>query len=233
MQASLPNDARCADVVLLVGPSGCGKTYLATSAGLPILALDDFYLPDTHPDMPRTADGHVDWEDPASWDAMAAVAALERLCCDDHVDVPDYSFHENRAVGTKRVARDGARVVVAEGIFAAELIAPLRAEGLLADALLLRQNRWLTFARRLLRDLRENRKSPWYLVRQGWAKTRSEPQVVSHQLAQGARPVTKPAARTRLSQLANRPPIQSSSTAAAPSAAAIEDRSSAEVHAAP
>lgn len=207
----VPPDAdpnkRCADVVLLVGPSGSGKTYLARSAGLPILALDDFYRADTDPGMPRHPDGKVDWEDPASWDPAAAVAALHALCCDDGVDVPDYSFSENRAVGTKHLSRNGARVVVAEGIFAAELIGPLRDCGLLADALFIRQNRWVTFARRLVRDLRENRKSRWYLVKQGWAKTRSEPSVVARQLAQGARPVAKPEARTILAQLAARPAL--------------------------
>jgi uridine kinase len=198
---------RCADVVLLVGPSGSGKTYLAKSVGLPVVALDDFYRADTDPGMPRTADGLVDWESPFSWDAAAAVAALERFCCGDHVDVPDYSISENRAVGTKRLERGGARVVVAEGIFAAELIEPLRADGLLADAVLVHQNRWVTFARRLLRDMREGRKGRWYLVRQGWAKTRSEPAVVARQLAKGARPMSKPDARARLTELAARPAI--------------------------
>jgi len=198
---------RCADVVLLVGPSGSGKTYLAKSVGLPILALDDFYRADTDPGMPRTADGKVDWEHPASWDPRAAVDALEALCCGDEVTVPDYSFSENRAVGTKTLRRAGARVVVAEGIFAAELIEPLRATGLLADALLIRQDRWVTFARRLIRDLRESRKSRWYLVTQGWAKTMAEPAVVARQLGQGARPVTKPEARAILADLAARPEI--------------------------
>jgi uridine kinase len=199
--------ARCADVVLLVGPSGSGKTYLANSAGLPILALDDFYRADTEPGLPRTADGRVDWEHPGSWNPSAAVDALDALCCGDEVTVPDYSFHENRAVGTKVVTRDDARVVVAEGIFAAELIEPLRAAGLLADALLIRQNRWVTFGRRLVRDLRENRKSRWYLVTQGWAKTWAEPAVVARQLGKGARPVSKPEARTILAGLADRPAL--------------------------
>ncbi|MCU1370790.1 MAG: hypothetical protein JWO77_1984 [Ilumatobacteraceae bacterium] len=206
--AAAPSE-RCADVVLLVGPSGSGKTYLARSVGLPILALDDFYRPDTDPGLPRHADGKVDWEHPGSWDPAAAMAALETLCCDDEVTVPDYSFSENRAVGTKAVRRDGARVVVAEGIFAAELIAPLRATGLLAGALLIRQNRWVTFARRLVRDLRESRKSRWYLVTQGWAKTRAEPAVVARQLGKGARPVSKPDARAILTDLAARPAITS------------------------
>lgn len=200
-------DERCADVVLLVGPSGSGKTYLASSVGLPILALDDFYRADTDPGLPRHADGKVDWEHPGSWDPAAAVAALEALCCDDEVTVPDYSFSKNRAEGTKVVRRGGARVVVAEGIFAAELIEPLRACGLLADALLIRQNRWVTFGRRLVRDLRENRKSRWYLVTQGWAKTMAEPAVVTRQLAKGARPVSKPEARALLAELAARPAV--------------------------
>lgn len=207
-------DHRCADVVLLVGPSGSGKTYLANAAGLPILALDDFYLADTDPSMPRTNDGKVDWEDPRSWDPVAAVAALDALCCGDEVEVPDYSFSENRAVGTKVVRRGEARVVVAEGIFAAELIEPLGACGLLADALLIRQNRWVTFARRLVRDLQENRKSHWYLVVQGWAKTRAEPAVVARQLAQGARPVSKPTARVILAELAARPSVAGASMSA-------------------
>lgn len=191
-------------MVLLVGPSGCGKTYLARSAGLPILALDDFYRADTDPAMPHTADGLVDWEDPASWDERAAVAALESLCCSDEVTVPEYSFAANRAVGTRTITRDGSCLVLAEGIFAAELIGPLRDEALLADALLIHQNRWVTFARRFWRDVREGRKGRWYLVRQGWAKTMSEPAVVAHQLALGARPVTKPEARQILADLAAR-----------------------------
>lgn len=204
-------DQRCADVVLLVGPSGSGKTYLAHSVGLPILALDDFYRADTEPGMPRQLDGKVDWEHPGSWNPTAAVDALEQLCCEDEVTVPDYSFSDNRAIGTKVVRRDGARVVVAEGIFAAELIEPLRACGLLADALLIRQNRWVTFGRRLIRDMRENRKSRWYLVTQGWAKTMAEPAVVARQLGKGARPVTKPEARAILADLAARPAIEPSS----------------------
>jgi uridine kinase len=199
-------------VVLLVGPSGCGKSYLAQSVGLPILALDDFYRPDTDPLAPRGDDGLVDWEDPRSWDAEAAADALERFCCDEAVVVPDYSFADNRAIGTKVVDRAGSCVVVAEGIFAAELIDPLRERCLLADALLISQNRWITFARRLWRDLREGRKAPWYLVRQGWAKAWDEPHVVARQLARGARPVTKADARTRLQALAARPSVASEAT---------------------
>jgi uridine kinase len=191
-----------ARVVLLAGPSGCGKTYLAERTGIPILALDDFYRAGTDADMPRAADGTVDWEDPRSWDVDAACAALDELCRTGTVEVPTYSFGENRAVGHRTLDRAGSPVVIAEGIFAAELVDRLRAAGLLADALLIRQNRWGTFARRLARDLREGRKPPLFLVRQGWAKTASEPAVVRHLLDCGARPVSKPTARARLAALA-------------------------------
>lgn len=194
-----------AEVVLLAGPSGCGKTHLARAVGLPILALDDFYRDGTEPGLPRTAEGVVDWEDPGSWDPEAAVAALAELCRAEAVEVPRYAFGEDRVVGHHTLSRAGSSIVVAEGIFAAELVARLRAEGLLADALLVHQNRWVTFARRLVRDLREGRKAPWYLVRQGWAKTRAEPQIVAHQCRLGARPVSKPEARARLAGLAARP----------------------------
>ena len=191
-----------AKVVVLAGPSGCGKTYLARASGLPVLAIDDFYRDEDDEAMPIGADGRVDWEDPASWNLDAAMATLRVLCSEPEVKVPEYSFGENRAVGWKSVHRDGCPIVIAEGIFAAELIAPLRAEGLLADALLVHQGRWVTFLRRLVRDLREGRKSPWYLVRQGWAKTMAEPAVVANLRSLGARPMSKPEATARLAELA-------------------------------
>lgn len=193
-----------AEVVLLAGPSGCGKTHLARTAGLPVVALDDFYRDGTDPGMPVTGTGTVDWEDPASWDPGAAVAALAELCRADQVNVPTYVFGEDRVVGSRSITRDRSPIVVAEGIFAAELVGRLRQDCLLADALLIRQSRWVTFARRLVRDLREGRKSPWFLVRQGWAKTLSEPDLVAHQCRSGARPVTKLEALDRLAGLADR-----------------------------
>lgn len=187
--------------MLLAGPSGCGKTHLARQAGLPIVALDDFYRDGDEPGLPRTADDVVDWEDPATWNGPAAVAALDEICRAERVEVPTYAFGEDAVVGHRTIERDGSPVVVAEGIFAAELIGPLREQGLLADALFIRQPRAVTFVRRLIRDLRDGRKDRGYLLRQGWAKTRAEPEVVARQLALGARAVAKPAARRRLADL--------------------------------
>lgn len=190
-------------VVLLVGPSGCGKTHLARTAGLPIVSLDDFYRDGTEVAMPRLDNGIVDWEDPASWDLDVAAGALAGLCRDGSVEVPTYAFGEDRVVGHRRIDLGEAPVVLAEGIFAGELIARLRTEGLLVDALLIQQPRAVTFLRRLLRDLREGRKNRWYLLRQGWAKTVAEADVVARQRAQGARPTSKAAARRRLAALAH------------------------------
>lgn len=186
-----------ANILLLVGPSGCGKTRLATLTGLPTVPLDDFYRDGREPDMPRIATGPIDWEDPRSWDPDAAVRALEQICRDGAADVPIYSFAEDRAVGHRTISRGDSPLIVAEGIFAAEIIPELRARGLLADALLIRQNRWITFARRLGRDLADGRKNRRRLISQGWEKTRSEAAVVARQRACGARPVTKAAALER------------------------------------
>lgn len=199
--APRPADRR-ARVVLLAGPSGCGKTYLALQTGLPILTLDDFYRPGTDPDLPRTADGVVDWEDPRTWDANAACEALDTLCTTGEVEVPNYVFGEDRAVGHRVLELGDATLVIAEGLFAAEIIDPLRDRGLLADVLLVHDGRWRTFGRRLFRDLREARKSRWYLVRQGWVKTRSEPAVLRRLSALGARSVTKAEARRAIAELA-------------------------------
>lgn len=193
-----------AKVVVLAGPSGCGKTRLAERAGVPIVALDDFYRDGDHADMPMVG-GHVDWEDPRSWDADAAVAALAELCRTGRVEVPIYSFAADARVGSRTIELDGSPVVVAEGIFAAEVVGRLDAEGLLADALLLRSPSLVTFWRRLLRDHREGRKAPLVLVRQGLVKLRDERKVVARQALLGCRRIAKPAATALLTELAATP----------------------------
>lgn len=171
---------------------------------MPIVALDDFYRDGDAPEMPM-AGGMVDWEDPASWDAEAAVAALGELCRTGRADLPVYSIAADACVGHKELDLDGASIVVAEGIFAAEVVSRLRAEGLLADALLLKSPSVVTFWRRLARDTREGRKPPLVLVRQGLAKLRTERRVVARQALLGCRRISKPAAAARLTELASLP----------------------------
>ncbi|MGO1317967.1 MAG: uridine kinase family protein [Cellulomonadaceae bacterium] len=184
----LPDGARRSPrhVVLLTGASGSGKTSLTRRLGLPVVALDDFYRDLDEPDMPARF-GIVDWDDPASWDKYRAVDALEQLCRTGVADVPVYDIPTSRRTGTVRLDVSDAPIVLAEGIFAAELLEPCRAEGLLADAICLSRPRLVTFWFRLLRDLAESRKPPVTLVRRGWALLLAEPGMVRGWVARGFR----------------------------------------------
>ena len=66
-------------------------------------------------------------------------------------------------------------LVLAEGIFAAEIVGRLEDTGMLHSAWCVHHRPLVTFARRLLRDLRERRKPPVVLVRRGWVLMRDEP----------------------------------------------------------
>ncbi len=180
-----------ARVIVLAGPSGAGKSRLAERIGLPVLRLDDYYKNGDDPTLPRIAEGAnaglVDWDDPRSWDEAGAVAALVELARTGHADVPVYDIPTSRRTGTTPVDVTGSRVVLAEGIFAAEIVAACREHDVLADAICLRRPRLVTFWFRLLRDLAEMRKPPLTLVRRGWALLRDEPRLVRHWVSRGCR----------------------------------------------
>jgi uridine kinase len=80
--------------------------------------------------------------------------------------------------------------VVAEGIFAHHVVAPLRSAGLLAAAYCLRQHPMVTFWRRLSRDLREHRKPPLVLVRRGIALMHDQRRIVAEAVAAGCTAVS-------------------------------------------
>ena len=188
-------------IVLLTGPSGSGKSVLAARSGLPTVGLDDFYRDGDEDDLPRDPAGRIDWDDVGSWDADAALAALQALATTGRTQLPIYDIASDRAVGTRHLDIGDAPLVIAEGIFAAELIGPCRARGLLADALCLANGRNRTFRRRLARDLRESRKAPWTLVRRGWQLRRSEPELIAGLRSRGARIVDAETALARLRTL--------------------------------
>jgi uridine kinase len=188
-------------VVLLAGPSGSGKSHLAERAGLPTVCLDDFYKDGDDATLPLGELGIPDWDHPDAWNAEAALAALVALVRDGHVEIPNYEFARDRAVGTRKLSVDGAPLVVAEGIFAAELIAAARQAGILADAICLVSRPRVTFWRRLVRDLREGRKSATTLLRRGLALRRQEPAIVGRQVSLGATPVHGHDALRRLERL--------------------------------
>lgn len=176
-----------ARVILLSGPSGSGKSSLATRTGLPVLHLDDFYKDGDDPALPQLpGGGGPDWDSPHSWDADGAVTAIESLCRTARAAVPVYSIAANGRVGEDVLDLGGAPLFIAEGIFAADIIDRCRDLDLLADALCLCGRPTTTFRRRLLRDLREGRKSVPYLLRRGWRLMRAERGVVARQTALGA-----------------------------------------------
>jgi uridine kinase len=189
-----PDGAPRTRVVLLTGPSGSGKTHLAERSGLPILDLDDFYKDGADPSLPRHPTlGIVDWDDPGSWDADAALTAITSVCRDGRADVPVYDIAQDGRVGTRSFDVGEARAYVGTGIFAAELVTAVRQRGLLADAVVVRRSRGKNFVRRLRRDLAEHRKPPWTLMRRGFALLRAEPAVLDRQIRLGARPCNREA----------------------------------------
>jgi len=212
-----------AQVLVVAGPSGSGKSRLCrrleASFGLPGVNLDDFYKSGDDPTLPRLGRvagqgaGEVDWDDPASWSLEEALDALERLCRTGAADVPVYDISRDGRTGVRKVSLGGAAYVVAEGLFAQEVIAGCRARDLLADAVCIRNPRLVTFWRRLSRDLREHRKPPLLLLRRGWRLMRAEPAVVAHAVACGAVPLRAEQAYQRVRTLVTGSQVSSSRTA--------------------
>ncbi|WP_406831920.1 ATP-binding protein [Pedococcus sp. KACC 23699] len=202
-----PGDHTSARVVVLAGPSGAGKSRLAQrlhdAHGWPIVRLDDFYRDEDDPAMPRSAElGIVDWDHPDSWNRPAAVDALGTLVATGSVLTPVYDISTSRAVDSATVHAGPHDLVLAEGIFAAEIIGDLRERGLLAGAYCVHHRPFVTFVRRLARDLRERRKPPWTLVRRGLALMRAEPSVIARQEGLGATPARAKDLEPLLSALA-------------------------------
>ncbi len=189
-----PAPAGTARVVVLAGPSGAGKSRLAARSGLPVLRLDDFYRSAGDPALPLIdlgpRAGLVDWDHPDSWLPDDAVAAIERLCSVGRAEVPVYDIGRSARTGRHVLDLAGSPLFVAEGIFAADVVAACRDRGLLAAAFCVTQRPTVTFARRLQRDLHERRKPPLVLLRRGLALRRDQRRVVDHAVAAGCEPLT-------------------------------------------
>ncbi|MFD4527675.1 uridine kinase [Streptomyces sp. NPDC058470] len=190
-------------VVLLCGPSGSGKSLLAADSGLPVLRLDDFYKEGTDPTLPQVeGSADIDWDHPLSWDASAAVTAIEELCRTGRTTIPVYDISLSARTGTEALHIERAPLFIAEGVFAAEIVGRCQELGVLADALCLSRGPVTTFRRRFLRDLREGRKSVPFLLRRGWRLMRAERSIVARQTALGAYPCDKGEALGRLTAAA-------------------------------
>jgi len=177
-----------ARVVLLTGPSGSGKTSLTRRLGLPVVSLDDFYLDQDHPSLPRRY-GIVDWDSPLCWDQAGAMDALVTLCRTGRSDIPIYDIPTSRRTGMTSLDLQGAPIVIAEGIFAAEIVDECRAEDILADAICIVRSRIQTFFFRLARDLGEARKPPATLVRRGVSLARNEVAMITDLVGKGCQPL--------------------------------------------
>ncbi len=86
----------------------------------------------------------------------------------------------------------------AEGLFAPVIVDACRAAGVLDRAICLHRPRLVTFALRLVRDLREGRKPPWVLVRRGWRLLQDEPRIIADAVARGCEPMSPRQARRLL-----------------------------------
>ncbi|MCW3840123.1 ATP-binding protein [Micromonospora yasonensis] len=147
----------------------------------------------------------MDWESPLSWDADSAVDTIARLARDGKAEVPVYAIGADRRVATRPFEVTGSSFFVAEGIFAAEIVAECRRRDLLAGAYALRRPRGATFVRRLARDLSEQRKAPQVLIRRGVALLRAEPAVLRRQTGLGAEAARAGEVLRRVARLAGHP----------------------------
>lgn len=195
-------------VIVISGPSGSGKTRLATTLAeqysWPFVNLDDFYFDLDAPGLPRFESGEIDWDDAGTWNRDAAFNALKALCLDGTCHIPEYSISESRALGFRTAELDGASFVVAEGIFAPEVISVLAESDLLEVAWCLHRNRTVTAMRRFIRDVAERRKPLPVLIRRGWRLWRDEPAMIAAHTRAGATPTRMQDAERQAAALAER-----------------------------
>jgi uridine kinase len=162
---------------------------VARKAGVPTLNLDDFYYDADHPGLPRTL-GIVDWDDPSTWNGVAAAEAIKELARTGRAEVPRYDISASAAVGTRIIDLGDAPCFIAEGIFAVEAAAYCRNADVDVVTCYLDRPTWLVTVLRFVRDVREHRKPVPVLVRRGLALSRNDAELRRRALTAGFRPVS-------------------------------------------
>lgn len=192
-------------LMLLAGASGSGKSRLARVSGCVSLPLDDFYRDADDAGLPHWG-GIVDWDDPGSWNGEAAATAIRTLIDEGTVHVPVYDISLSRRIGSHELhlpeASPGERVcIVAEGIFAPELVQRCRDLGIDTTGVWLTRPRLLVFWLRLVRDLKDHRKPPLILLHRGWTLLLKEPSQLRAAVAQGCEALSMRQAASRIEAL--------------------------------
>lgn len=158
------------ELIVLGGASGSGKSYLARRFGRPHIELDSFYreIDDDPPErpLPRTDYGEIDWDHDDTFDIAYAADALARLLVHREVTIPRYSIPTSSRVGSTQV-RVTTGPIVAEGIFAAQVVRELRRQGVNVEAWYITEPRVVTAVRRFARDVAERRKPIPHLLQRG------------------------------------------------------------------
>jgi uridine kinase len=153
--------------------------------------LDDFYLDENAPGMPRAPGGFIDWDDPRTWNAETAAGALAQLVRDGRAQVPTYNISLSRAVGVKELSLSKPDdAIVAEGIFATELLELCSAHGLDVTPIWVNRNRIGNWLRRFRRDVAKHRKPVLVLIRRGFQLAVREPDFRAKALARGFIPLS-------------------------------------------
>jgi uridine kinase len=141
-------------LLLLAGVPGVGKTTIASCLDdSVVVATDDFYLSTGDPRLPYMG-SLPDWDSKESLELNSLRDALELLLRGEEATIPRYDMRHSRRDGERRVSPQGARAIVAEGVYAFEL-QPAGAERLTRVLITAPLSHILW--RRLRRDLREGR----------------------------------------------------------------------------
>lgn len=115
-------------VLLISGPSGSGKTttahriseYLLKNYGCKssVISLDNYFRPNSSPDMPRDKNGKLDLESPHCTDLPLLQDHLKKLESGEGFMMPEFDFKTQDRSGYVHFKREEGSIAILEGIHA-------------------------------------------------------------------------------------------------------------------